>query len=73
MMAFTEGVGHKDLDILIREPSDLQFKLGLYFCPSVVFTSLKQFIFTFSYFKFLLVYLFSFLSCLADIQDDSIC
>ncbi|XP_035213676.1 AH receptor-interacting protein-like [Stegodyphus dumicola] len=29
MMAFTEGVGHKDLDILLRNPCDLQFKLEL--------------------------------------------
>lgn len=29
MMAFTEGVGHRDLDVLIREPGDLLFKLEL--------------------------------------------
>ncbi|KFM81027.1 AH receptor-interacting protein, partial [Stegodyphus mimosarum] len=29
MMAFTEGVGYKDLDILLRNPCDVQFKLEL--------------------------------------------
>ncbi|XP_055939692.1 AH receptor-interacting protein-like [Argiope bruennichi] len=29
MMAFTEGLGHADLDVLVREPKDLQFTLEL--------------------------------------------
>ncbi|GFV17594.1 AH receptor-interacting protein [Trichonephila clavipes] len=29
MMTFTEGVGHQDLDVLVREPMDLQFTLEL--------------------------------------------
>ncbi|GFS94749.1 AH receptor-interacting protein [Nephila pilipes] len=29
MMAFTEGVGHQDLDVLVRESKDLQFILEL--------------------------------------------
>lgn len=30
MLAFTESFGHTDLAELIKEPSDLLFKLGLY-------------------------------------------
>ncbi|GIY11477.1 AH receptor-interacting protein [Caerostris extrusa] len=29
MMAFTEGVGHQDLDFLVRDPKDLQFTIEL--------------------------------------------